>query len=1677
MSDRQSKNYDEAKKLFFSGVADRTRSKRGGTYDGTYYETSDEEEAHGISSGFQTVEETNASYRSWGVSAPIPPREQNSPSCDYETGSEGVSAPHDCRRRNRKRKIQSNPARRVSPGNSSRDMYIEEIEIERSNAAGFKNKKTKSASKMELGTRRKLDEGFSGSISRKNFDVTMRDKASPYVNRFFSSKDFRHRSDHGFFLQRGNNSVETEKLGRVEFRAKRNQSMSNIGPSNRRVINDRFAATSSKNVFGVSKSMCYGSFSPEHDEHHFNRGWRDQSISSLQKGNRKKATYLNEDDVEIIDKAEFLNQKYKFMQKIGFSTKKKSNEGYSIGKNLRNACDCFDQLCLQESESDSDDMVPEEFDVEEIDEAMFENQKTRFGTKVGPTRGQELNRGRFAASSSKKKPYLPDDSETDPLPSPLAKKGNKNAFTSSKESMFDRVDEAECIRAKLRSASMKNIGPSKPSTEKVDKGKKKIKVAAFSRMTESDEDCNRFLDEDSSEDTDSYSSSRSSSENTVDLLQDDETNSFSGGNKIQIGVASRTRSRMGITKKPLKVDSSSSSGNRNAGGEESEPESPFDSAEIEVLHVEACEVQKDTLPDVSAEKSVDCLNQKGLAAEKSDECRKEEGVSAEKSDERRIEEGLAAENSDVCRKEEGLAARKSDECRKEQGLAAEKSDECRKEQGLAAEKSDECRKEQVLAAEKSDECRKEERLAARKSDECRKEEGLAVKHALESGLLSNIQKEVSNCEQPVFRRRKFSSRKRKLSPGVSSKKTKGEKAQSVHEVINRIFGGDVNADEGLRERRNEKIDEMPKFTDSKQLMDCDEAEEVQTKDSSQADVREQLDEVSPPELRDDSVRIQSDDILQDKIDATSSDIQTHGSSEKVDDVPEEIKKPTEGRQVTSRHYDFCTMLAHSVLGIGPMLDASDEEAEMELQYKTQVALPTRFRFEDEVPEERETTEHEREMEGLWDEFDVCLALQQVGSFCPEIDEENELSPSEETQHARCARGRHELILQDEEGLICKYCYHVELGPKDVMPDWVERIYRESERKRDSELEHHLKFNGMDFDFSIDNLAEYSNSCSGTVWSLNPVARESMYEHQQEGFEFLWKNLAGSTDLDELRSSDPGKVGGCIISHAPGTGKTRLTIVFIESYLRMFPYCRPMIIAPASMLLTWEEEFKKWNVRFPFFNLNNPEILGNENKKAAELLEGGKRGNQDAIRWVKIFSWNTGRSILGISYSLFEKLTGEKHLKKEKLGEKRNGVSFGSRLESQRQILLEKPGLVILDEGHTPRNQRSNIWNVLLKLQTQKRVILSGTPFQNNFAELFNTLRLVRPAVADVLAHERTFSEMVTPRSRRTHKGEIYHQQSTLNPEVVDRAVDKLKLHMSPFVHVHRGTILKQSLPGLMDCVVFLNPPPLQKSLIERLEGLPNTFEFEHKVALISVHPYLFKHSDSPEEQQLTGIDMAAVEASRLKPNEGVKTKFILELVRLSVVMNEKVLIFSQYILPLQLINDQLKEFFKWGDGKQILQMRGKLDQKQRQVLINVFNDPKSESKVMLASTKCCSEGISLVGASRVVLLDVVWNPSVERQAISRAYRIGQKKFVYTYHLMTSGTTEADKYCRQAEKDRLSELVFSSSNESDKQEHPSLGIEDRILEEMVGQERLKEMFVKIINQPKDTDLIQTFGLPS
>lgn len=597
---------------------------------------------------------------------------------------------------------------------------------------------------------------------------------------------------------------------------------------------------------------------------------------------------------------------------------------------------------------------------------------------------------------------------------------------------------------------------------------------------------------------------------------------------------------------------------------------------------------------------------------------------------------------------------------------------------------------------------------------------------------------------------------------------------------------------------------------------------------------------------------------------------------------------------------------------------------------------------------------------------------------------------------------------------------------------------------------------------------------GTVWDMIPGVKDSMYPHQREGFEFIWKNIAGGIILDKMKVPPQFDGGnGCIISHAPGTGKTRLTIVFLQSYMMLYPRCRPVIVAPRSMLLTWEEEFIKWRVGIPFHNLNKSEFSGAENQKVINYLSQARKGVRsiNAIRMVKLYSWKKDGGVLGVSYRLFEELAGEEERVKGKA--KKVKARRKAKDEKVRKVLLELPGLFILDEGHTPRNDQTYMWKALSNIKTQKRIILSGTPFQNNFDELFNTLCLVLPKFGDTISPGDDKDHKRHARKRSEAKGKWTSLTSSMG-KFLDVKADNLKVIrdvIAPFVHVHKGKILKDSLPGLRHSVVVLRPVDLQKSLLDGLQGTRNTILLDFRVSLVSVHPSLL--IDCHPEMDHGYIDWKKLEKCRMIPNAGVKTKFVNELLHLSEALGEKVLIFAQYLEPLTLIMDQLRDRKKWTQGKEVLYMDGKYDIMHRQTLISTFNN-SNEVKVLLASTRACSEGINLSGASRVILIDVAWNPSVERQAISRAYRLGQKKVVHVYHLITSGTMEEDKFQRQSNKHRMSELVFASNETGGEMQKIASNFEDRILEEMMQHNKLKDMFEKIY-QKNESDLIDTFDL--
>ncbi|KAL9663541.1 hypothetical protein QQ045_018930 [Rhodiola kirilowii] len=785
------------------------------------------------------------------------------------------------------------------------------------------------------------------------------------------------------------------------------------------------------------------------------------------------------------------------------------------------------------------------------------------------------------------------------------------------------------------------------------------------------------------------------------------------------------------------------------------------------------------------------------------------------------------------------------------------------------------------------------------------------------------------------------------------------------------------------------------------------------------------------------------------------------------------------RSRPSKCYGVSQVLLDSMLNEN---DGSPDELASQqhtISSTTKKSLPLKFTFGVPNTNPPQKSESEKNLDGLWAEFDFALTASDIGStaFNMEVDQKGDSIPEQASENTTsyCHNGQHDFVIDEEIGEKCRYCSVVRLEIRHFMPSFSKYPYGRSEKKHMKDEDDYVGFDEIpseDVGCNSHSDCGQHTYAKGTVWDLIPGIRQVMHLHQQEGFEFIWKNIAGGIHLNELHKrtcSDSGN--GCIISHAPGTGKSLLTIVFIQTYMKLYPTCRPVIIAPYSMLLSWEAELRHWKVDIPFHNLSVPDLTGKENTAAINLL--GRANHHINIRLLKLYSWKKDGGILGLSYKLYESLAGENRVDGKRKGRKRS-CHYDREI---RKILLETPNLLVLDEGHTPRNERSLIWKTLCKIQTEKRIILSGTPFQNNFEELFNTLCLVRPKFADSIQSD--CYEMRRSRGRKVSaaKGKWCSLTSPIGKfvegKVSDYNLEELKYMLESFVHIYKGNILQKTLPGLRDSVIVLRPFEFQKSILEDVYHMKNGLKRNYVASLVSLHPSLLPESERIHFPRYKD----KFERLRLNPEAGVKAKFLMELIRLSKATNEKVLVFSEYIDPLKFTRDLLKSHFGWAEGEEILYMNGQMDVKQRQSSINTFNDLSSAARVLLASTRACSEGISLVGASRVVLLDVVWNPSVERQAISRAYRLGQQRVVHVYHLI-SGTMEWDKYYLQAKKSLLSDLVFSSTDRDENAHVISDAVsDDNILEEMANHSSLKDMFEKIIHQPKESSLIETFGLVS
>jgi DNA excision repair protein ERCC-6 len=356
------------------------------------------------------------------------------------------------------------------------------------------------------------------------------------------------------------------------------------------------------------------------------------------------------------------------------------------------------------------------------------------------------------------------------------------------------------------------------------------------------------------------------------------------------------------------------------------------------------------------------------------------------------------------------------------------------------------------------------------------------------------------------------------------------------------------------------------------------------------------------------------------------------------------------------------------------------------------------------------------------------------------------------------------------------------------------------------------------------------------------------------------------------------------------------------------------------------------------------------------------------------------------------------------------VTTYSGLQSYSSMLIQLEwGCAILDEGHKIRNPNTSITIHCKELRTAHRLILSGTPMQNNLTELWSLFDFVFPMRLGTLVSFRNQFEFPIRQGG-------YANASNLQVQTAAKCAETLKDAISPYLLQRFKIDVAADLPKKSEQVLFCKLTKPQRAAYKAFLGsgeMESILKGRRQV-LYGVD-ILRKICNHPDLQGHKLLFNKPDYGDAAKSGKMQVVKALLELWRKT---GHKTLLFTQHRIML----DILEKFVKSLDQFAYRRMDGTTPIRNRQSMVDEFNtNPNID--VFLLTTKVGGLGVNLTGADRVIIYDPDWNPSTDVQARERAWRLGQKRDVTVYRLMTAGTIEEKIYHRQIFKQFLTNKIL------------------------------------------------------
>ena len=378
------------------------------------------------------------------------------------------------------------------------------------------------------------------------------------------------------------------------------------------------------------------------------------------------------------------------------------------------------------------------------------------------------------------------------------------------------------------------------------------------------------------------------------------------------------------------------------------------------------------------------------------------------------------------------------------------------------------------------------------------------------------------------------------------------------------------------------------------------------------------------------------------------------------------------------------------------------------------------------------------------------------------------------------------------------------------------------------------------------------------------------------------------------------------------------------------------------------------------------------------------------------------------------------------------VSYETLRNLQELLGNTEIGLLLCDEGHRLKNTDSLTFQSLDLLKVKRRVILSGTPIQNDLSEYF---ALINFAIPDVLGNRNEFRKRFELDILRGRDAGASEKEQMVGRE----KLQELSALVSQFIIRRSNDILSKYLPIKYEHVVFCHLSPFQLALYDlflRSPAIARLLRGNGSQPLKAIgilkklcnHPDLLSLPDDlegseelfPEGYKPGDRRHVAVE---LSGKLSVLTRF---LASIRSTTDDKIVLISNYTQTLDLF-ERLCRLRRWG----FFRLDGTMNINKRQKLVDRFNDPTAPEFIFLLSSKAGGCGLNLIGANRLVLFDPDWNPASDQQALARVWRDGQKKACFVYRFIATGSIEEKILQRQSHKQSLSSCVVDDDLDAER----------------------------------------------